>query len=63
MRRWLVRNQCKLSNAMKEIKRLDEVKIFGGKLSHLIPYDWKETLMLVEVVFKVLTVSWEFGWG
>ena len=50
-------------NVMKEIKRLDEVKIFGGKLSRLIPYDWEETLMLVEVVFKVLTVSWEFGWG
>jgi hypothetical protein len=29
---------------MEETTRLDEVTIFGGKLSFLIPHDWEETV-------------------
>ena len=38
----IFRTQCRLG-PMEETTRLDEITVFGGKLSFLIPHSWEET--------------------
>jgi hypothetical protein len=47
---------------MGEQTRLDEVTIFGGKLSFLIPHDWKEDEAVVDTFYLYSLPNAESGW-
>jgi uncharacterized protein DUF3805 len=47
---------------MKEAIRLDEVTVFGGKLSFLIPHDWEEQESVADSFYLYSDPNAESGW-
>ena len=50
------------SGTMKEAIRLDEVTVFGGKLSFLIPHDWEEQESVADTFHLYSRPNAESGW-